>query len=109
MPYLLLAAFYFVGFAMGVFNNSNGEETVEAQAAVTIQVEDLTDQAPEIAYYFQLHTTQVFAEAAILAPENAYKLWFEWSKKPIFARPSGVFSDSRYFQSHFNRPPPFVG
>jgi len=92
-----------------VFNNSNGEESLETTAAVTIQIELSNDQTEEISYYFQINSNQVYAQAAIMAPENANKLWFEWSKKPMFERPSSVFSDSRYSRSHFNRPPPFIG
>lgn len=65
MPYLLLAAFYFFGFAMGMFNNKTGEEITEPLASVTIPA-DIKENAPDHAvYYYQVSQQtpiQVLAE-----------------------------------------------
>lgn len=54
LPYLLLAAFYFFGFAMGMFNNNTGDEVAETAVSHTISAEIKQKPAEHSAYYFQI-------------------------------------------------------
>ena len=58
MPYLLLAAFYFFGFAMGMFNNKTGDEAVEPVASVTIPAEVKETKTENAVYYFHINNNQ---------------------------------------------------
>jgi hypothetical protein len=55
LPYLLLAAFYFFGFAMGMFNNSSGEESVETTVSVTIPAEVKQNTNDQPSFYYQTY------------------------------------------------------
>jgi len=109
MPYLLLAAFYFAGFAMGVFNNSNGEETIETVEAVNIQVEQVSDQIAETSYYFQSYSWTSHFELSILNSDDISIPLIVWPEKQTFPDWSGILQDSRYIAFHFSRPPPILG
>lgn len=65
LPYLLLAAFYFFGFAMGMFNNSTGDEPQEAIAAVTIPAESVQKTAEQSTCYYQFYVDQVHFQVDI--------------------------------------------
>jgi hypothetical protein len=56
LPYLLLAAFYFFGFAMGMFNNSTGEESSETVAALSIPAEVKQKNVESAVFYYQIHS-----------------------------------------------------
>jgi hypothetical protein len=69
LPYLLLAAFYFFGFAMGMFNNKTGDEVVEIVSSVTIPVAINQKTTDHRAYYFQVNNSEKQAPTEVLKPE----------------------------------------
>jgi hypothetical protein len=56
LPYLLLAAFYFFGFAMGMFNNSTGDESTETVSAVTIPAEVRQKPIETAVFFYQVNS-----------------------------------------------------
>jgi hypothetical protein len=59
LPYLLLAAFYFFGFAMGMFNNKTGDEKNEIVSSVTIPAEVAKKAPGEATFYYQINPVSV--------------------------------------------------
>lgn len=51
LPYLLLAAFYFFGFAMGMFNSKSDEDITENNIALTIPAE-VKEKSPDLAVFY---------------------------------------------------------
>ena len=58
LPYLLLAAFYFFGFAMGMFNNQTSEDSIETVASVNIPAEIKQKTTDNTIYYYQEFNSQ---------------------------------------------------
>jgi len=56
LPYLLIAAFYFFGFAMGVFNSNTEEESVEVLVTASIPAEIDDNQSNGSTFYYQDYT-----------------------------------------------------
>jgi len=107
MPYLLLAAFYFFGFAMGIFNNSTGEEVLEI-ASVTIPVEAKQKTADHSIYYYQVKSEKIQNQTDILTSE---------ASSSAFPPETGIITlPIRNIKVHefifsgfqFSRPPPSV-
>lgn len=107
LPYLLLAAFYFFGFAFGLFNNSNGEEMSKPIAAITIPAEVKQKVADHSAYYFHTNTeNQKQSLNETLKAENTNSLY-----PPDTGIIFHHFKDQKDYQFlfsgfHFSRPPP---
>ena len=106
LPYLLLAAFYFFGFAMGMFNNSTGDEVSEAVSSVTIPVEVKQKTADHSIYYFQVNIHQIQDQTNILKSDDKTTAFIPDTGTIIFQvrdikAPGFLFSG---FQ--FSRPPP---
>jgi len=108
LPYLLLAAFYFFGFAMGMFNNSSGDEPSEALASVTIPVEVRQKAADSSTFYYQVQSDQNHFKATSAAPEEV---------KSSFSPGIGTFKyhitndkvhGYLYSVFQFSRPPPTI-
>jgi len=105
LPYLLLAAFYFFGFAMGVFNNSTGDESVETVAAVTIPVETKQKVSDNSTFYYQINADQIHVQADVLKSEETF---------PFFPDTGAIIYDLSNVKVHellfpgfqFSRPPP---
>ena len=109
MPYLLLAAFYFFGFAMGMFNNKTGDETTEQVAAITIPAEIKDIKADHSIHYFQVNTDQqsTFSSEKInksdtigFSPDTGPKDYLSLYFLKTY--------DSNFFSVLFSRPPPTV-
>jgi hypothetical protein len=108
IPYLLLAAFYFFGFAMGMFNNKIDDEVAEPVVSVTIPAEVKENKTEQTVYYFHVNRepkTQTqpglkfecnFAE---FAPDTGPTLLICYSV--------GAY-DFNYSNSLFCRPPPVL-
>ena len=108
LPYLLLAAFYFFGFAMGMFNNSSGEESNEALVSVIIPAE-VKQKAPEKSvYYYQVNTEQIHNQTNILLSEDSS---FDFSPDPgniVYQFRNVKVHEFLFSGFQFSRPPPSV-
>jgi len=107
MPYLLLAAFYFFGFAMGMFNNSTGEESTLATASVSIPAEVKQKVVDHSAYYYQVNqNAQHQGAAKISKTENSQLLYAP--DTGIIVHLSKDKNDYQFLLSEFrfSRPPP---
>lgn len=71
LPYLLLAAFYFFGFAMGMFNNKTGDEVIETTSSVTIPVEVNQKTTDCSVYYYQVTSPEKQVQTEVLANESS--------------------------------------
>ncbi len=56
LPYLLLAAFYFFGFATGMFNNSTEDEPSNTVSAVTIPAEVRQKTTETAVFFYQVNS-----------------------------------------------------
>ena len=109
LPYLLLAAFYFFGFAMGMFNNNSGEETVETVAPVTIHAETKPQTAEPAIYYFQANNYDVLQYNSELADIKNTALFYPPDQRQSrWLIKDAVQYDFRFSGFLFSRPPPSV-
>jgi hypothetical protein len=108
LPYLLLAAFYFFGFAMGMFNNSTGDEPAEVVAAVTIPVEVRQKTTEPSTFYFQVQPDQVHFQATSLTPEKNISSFFPDTGSPSYLVTNDKVPGYLYSGFQFSRPPPFA-
>ena len=106
LPYLLLAAFYFFGFAMGMFNNSTGDESVEQIAAVTIPVEVKQKAAEPSAYYFQINDNQTYSQNSSIKIEINTSFFNPDPGKTIYQLTNCKIHEFLYSGFQFSRPPP---
>jgi len=107
MPYLLLAAFYFFGFAMGMFNNSNGEEATEKLASVTIPVEVKQKTTDNSVYYYQINTDQKQNQSNTLKTADSTFSFIPDSENIVFQFRNIKVHESLFSGFQFSRPPPF--
>jgi predicted P-loop ATPase/GTPase len=109
LPYLLLAAFYFFGFAMGMFNNSNGEETIETISSVTIPVEVKQKTTEQTAYYYQINPVQNQNQLVVLIDTNNSTSFYFPDPGTVFYPLSNIkVLDYKHSEFRFSRPPPSV-
>jgi hypothetical protein len=106
LPYLLLAAFYFFGFAMGMFNNSTGEEAVETVSSVTIPVEVSQKTADQSVYYYQAYNDQVHNQTEVLKSDNLLSILFPDTGTRKYEIRNTDVSEFYLHGFHFSRPPP---
>jgi hypothetical protein len=106
MPYLLLAAFYFFGFAMGMFNNSTGDETTESVSAVTIPVEVKQKTADHTAFYYQITTVQTQIQADNLCLSESSPTFPPDTGSAIFKNRNLNVQEFYVLGFRFSRPPP---
>lgn len=108
LPYLLLAAFYFFGFAMGMFNNNTGDENTEATlSSVTIPAEiKQKNNTEHSVYYFQVtnpekkiqNNTLKLSDLSVgFSPDTGPKVFFDRN---------AVFYEFQFSNFQFSRPPP---
>jgi hypothetical protein len=108
LPYLLLAAFYFFGFAMGMFNNSNGDEAVETISAVTIPVEIKQKPTEQPAFYFQVNQSNTQNQSEILISKDTSLSYFSDTGTTVFKINNLKVPDFKTSDFRFCRPPPSV-
>ena len=108
LPYLLLAAFYFFGFAMGMFNNSTGEESTEQIAAVTIPVEVKQKAAEPSAYFYQINDIQTHTQNNSIKIEENTSFFYPDSGKTWIQLTNSRYHEFLYSSFQFSRPPPTV-
>ena len=105
MPYLLLAAFYFFGFAFGVFNNKT-EEVVDPIVSLTIPVE-VKEKTPETAaYYFQFKGFEQNNFDQDVVKRNDNVLYVPDTGPNLQAHTSSSTYDFYFSNTLFCRPPP---
>lgn len=108
LPYLLLAAFYFFGFAMGLFNNKTGDETTQTVVSVTISAEVKEEKTDQSFFYFKVNDNK---------QDNFRTELIDICKTFQFFPDTGFVSIPRYFLRSYNflysnslfcRPPPVI-
>ncbi|MFY9151154.1 MAG: hypothetical protein WAO52_04000 [Prolixibacteraceae bacterium] len=105
MPYLLLAAFYFFGFAMGMFNNSSGDEVAEV-SAVTIPAEVSPKINTDFTYFYQINPEINQAQAEDIKIEyTPLSLFPDTGQINYFVRSTKV-NEFLFPGFIFSRPPP---
>lgn len=108
MPYLLLAAFYFFGFAMGMFNNKTGDEVAEPLASVTIPAEVKENKADGTVYYFQISpNSQNHIQSEFKKDTSTADIVFDTSPTNYFDYYLKTY-EFKFSCSLFCRPPPTV-
>jgi len=108
LPYLLLAAFYFFGFAMGLFNNSSGEEVVETVSSVTIPAEVKQKTIDQSVYYYQVNVENSHNQTHIFKSEDTTSTFSPDTGTLIFQHRNIKVHEFLFSGFHFSRPPPFV-
>jgi hypothetical protein len=108
LPYLLLAAFYFCGFAMGMFNNSTGDEAVETISAVTIPVEAKQKTVDPSTFYVQVNTTHKHVQSDVFISEDTSSAHSPDIRTTVFHIRNTEVPDFCYSGFSFSRPPPSV-
>jgi len=108
LPYLMLAAFYFFGFAMGMFNNSTGEEATETISAVTIPVEVVQKSADHSVYYFQINNNQIQNQTNILSSDHTITSFSPDTGTFAFPFRNVKVHEFLFPGFQFSRPPPSV-
>jgi hypothetical protein len=106
LPYLLLAAFYFFGFAMGMFNNSTGDEAIETVSSVTIPVEVKQKATDHSVYYFQVNDHKIQNQNTILKPEVKTTTFIPDTGSTIFQVRNIKVHEFLFSGFQFSRPPP---
>lgn len=109
LPYLLLAAFYFFGFAMGVFNNKTDERPKEQVAAVTIPADIKEIKADHAVHYYQVSSdfqNKISKPQIELAGHAAFVT--DTSPDEYVSRYYLKTYDSNFLKALFSRPPPSV-
>jgi len=106
LPYLLLAAFYFFGFAMGMFNNSTGDEVSETVSSVTIPVEVKQKAADHSIYYFQVNNHKIQDQTDILKSEDTTSAFLPDTGPTIFQVRNIKVHEFLFPGFQFSRPPP---
>lgn len=106
LPYLLLAAFYFFGFAMGMFNNSSGDEVSESISTITIPVETKPAQVNQTAYYYQASSDHSYSQPDCLKSEENTSQFFPGTGSTILQFRNTQVHEFLFSGFQFSRPPP---
>ncbi|MDP2335337.1 MAG: hypothetical protein Q8N05_02585 [Bacteroidota bacterium] len=108
LPYLLLAAFYFFGFAMGMFNNSTGDEATEATASVTIAAEVKQITNDQNTFYYQAYMDNFQSQADGITAENQTSSFSSDTGRIIYHFRNVKVHEFLFSSFQFSRPPPSV-
>lgn len=108
LPYLLLAAFYFFGFAMGVFNNSNGDEVTVTIASVTIPAEVKQKTNDQTTFYYQAYRDNFQSQTDVLTAEDQISSFSPDTGTIIFHFKNIKVHEFLFSGFQFSRPPPSV-
>jgi hypothetical protein len=106
LPYLLLAAFYFFGFAMGMFNNSTGDDTTATVSSITIPIEVKQKTTDHSVYYFQVNNLQIQNQTTVLKSEDTTSAFLPDKGILIFQIRNIKVHDFLSPGFQFSRPPP---
>ena len=106
LPYLLLAAFYFFGFAMGMFNNGNEDKVVDRFAAITLTAEIKPKTVDHSSFYFRLDVEKDQTQCKFTKPEADTSATF-FDICGITLPVGGIKIKPVFFSGfYFSRPPP---
>lgn len=106
LPYLLLAAFYFFGFAFGVFNNSTNDEAIEADLSKIIltEISEVQENNEATTFYASFDKSQkTFETILINKPEDYLFPDIFDGKNSVYCK---FIPDFEPNLVHFSRPPP---
>lgn len=106
LPYLLLAAFYFFGFAMGLFNNSSGEETTETIVSFTIPVEVKQKTTDHSVFYYQVSNFQIQNKTDISKSDDNISAFSPDTGTVRFQDMNFNVHEFLFTGFQFSRPPP---
>jgi len=106
LPYLLLAAFYFFGFAMGMFNNKTGDEVPETISSVTIPVEVKQQTTIQTNYYFQVSNYKTQNQTEIIKSEESISVFLSDTGPTTFQFRNIKVHEFLFSGFQFSRPPP---
>ena len=106
LPYLLLAAFYFFGFAMGMFNNKTGDEVSETISSVTIPVEVKQQTTTQANYYFQINNQQIQNKTEVIKSEESISAFLSDTGPTTFQFRNIKVHEFLFSGFQFSRPPP---
>jgi len=106
LPYLLLAAFYFFGFAMGMFNNSSGDEVSETVSSVTIPIEVKQKAADHSIYYFQGNNHRIQNQTDVLKSDDKTTAFIPDTGTVVFQVRNTTVHKFLFSGFQFSRPPP---
>lgn len=106
LPYLLLAAFYFFGFAMGMFNSKSDEDVTENAIALTIPAE-VKEESPEMAvFYFQVSSEFHHDQIADLQITDKPTTYPPDIRQQVFRDRNAEIPEFILNGFRFSRPPP---
>lgn len=108
LPYLLLAAFYFFGFAMGMFNNKTGEETIESIATVSIPAEIKQKSTESTIYYYSGINFEKQGHTVALSKEDSTPQAFPDTGPTFLQSRNSLIHEIQISGFFFSRPPPSV-
>jgi hypothetical protein len=108
LPYLLLAAFYFVGFAMGMFNNSTGDEALDTISSVTIPAEVRENAIDHSNYYYQINSAHIHIQADIDTLKEITSTFFPDTGIRRFHYTNTQVHEFLFSGFQFSRPPPAI-
>ena len=91
---------------MGMFNNSNGDETTEAVVAVTIPAENIKKAPEQSTFYYQIGTQVNQIQKDTFLSENRFQSFFPDTSPTRFYIPDIKIKDFHYSGFQFSRPPP---
>jgi hypothetical protein len=103
---LLLAAFYFFGFAMGMFNNSTGDEAVETIASVTIPAETCKKAPEQPTFYYQINQVVIQNQTDTVLTKNTFYSFFPDTGTLNFYISDVKMKEFHFSGFRFSRPPP---
>lgn len=106
LPYLLLAAFYFFGFAMGMFNSKSDEEVTENTVALSIPAE-VKEKSPESAvFYFNVYSEVNHDQIIDLPTEAISNTYPPDIRIQVFRDRNAELPEFFLNGFRFSRPPP---
>jgi len=106
LPYLLLAGFYFFGFAMGMFQNSTEDQTLEPIASITIEHEVAPSMDNHSTFHYLGDTNKIQTQSKSLpSDECILPLFSDSGIIQILQKDTGI-QKSLFSKSRFSRPPP---
>ncbi len=106
LPYLLLAAFYFFGFAMGMFNSKSDEDVTENAIALTIPAE-VKEKSPESAvFYFNVYSELNHDQIIDLQTEFKPNTYPPDIRQQVFRDRNAELPEFFLNGFRFSRPPP---
>ena len=106
LPYLLLAVFYFFGFATGMFKSDVDIETNPQDQVKNIQVEAQTIRLDKSAYTYQFHKYNFQDDNAFCAVPKVQPKLVPINEKMVHFIQELKIPHSFTSESYFSRPPP---